>query len=252
MTSGNQMNDSKEDRTVPVVLSGSFRKAPDLLTKDYKALQEANCEILSPSNVEIVDERRGFVFMKGEEHRSPKEIEDQHIRAIQNAAFVWFHAPEGYIGLSGAFEVGFAHANGVPVYSDSSVKDETLHHFITTVNSPREARKDVLENPVQIPPALRSMQEYYKRATMKRGHDEEDVFDCIEFLKEEVQELEEVIPAERSLLAKSRIKNRAQKELADVFLYTIHMANILEIDLSKAVEQKENINQKRFSSNDNE
>jgi len=238
-----------DDETLPVVLSGSFRRAPDLLAAEYTALQNADCTILSPRNVEIADEREGFVFMEGEENLSPQEIEQRHLEAIQRAAFVWFHAPDGYIGLSGAFEVGYALANGVPVYSDTTVNDETLQHFIHSVAGPDEARSQVLSDPVQIPPALRSMQAYYDRVTKRRGHDDEDAFECLEFLKEELAELEAALLADQEQRSTHgpQAHAHARNELADMVLYIVHMANILDLDLQETVRQKENINRDRFS-----
>ena len=35
-------------------------------------------------------------------------------------------------------------------------------------------------------------------------------------------------------------------ELADIFLYVVHMANILDVDLSKIVKEKELLNLQKF------
>jgi len=61
--------------------------------------------------------------------------------------------------------------------------------------------------------------------------------------------VEEVGELARALRKKQRltrhgsvIRNAESLELADVFMYVIHMANILRIDLGQVVQQKELIN----------
>jgi NTP pyrophosphatase (non-canonical NTP hydrolase) len=40
--------------------------------------------------------------------------------------------------------------------------------------------------------------------------------------------------------------SQEEHELADIFIYVVHMANVLEIDLAQAVHEKERINIDRF------
>ena len=83
------------------------------------------CVILSPTHIDPAREVDGFVFMRGEEVETPERIELKHLEAIQRAAFVWLHAPEGYVGPSSALEVGFAHAQGIPVFCRTEISDIT-------------------------------------------------------------------------------------------------------------------------------
>jgi hypothetical protein len=52
---------------------------------------------------------------------------------------VWLHAPTGYLGASGAFEIGTAHTAGVPVYSSALIADVGLRQFVINVASPGDA-----------------------------------------------------------------------------------------------------------------
>ena len=71
--------------------------------------------------------------MRSEALQTPDKIEDRHLDAIQHADFVWFFAPDGYVGPTGALEVGFARASGIPVYTDTALKDLTIKNFVEVV-----------------------------------------------------------------------------------------------------------------------
>ena len=118
-----------------VVLSGSFRKDPEGLRRVFEDLQARGCQILSPQSVESARQIEGFVFMRGEEFQAPSEIERQHLEAIKSAELVWLFVPNSYLGLSAAFEIGFAHAMGVPVFCDTELSDPVLNPFVTVVSS---------------------------------------------------------------------------------------------------------------------
>src|SRR5206468_13749 len=89
--------------------------------------------------LDFVAEADGFVYLEGEVASTPAEIEQQHLRCLRSADFVWFHAPDGYVGPSGAFELGVAYLAGVPVYSRELPADQTLRSFVRAAESPAEA-----------------------------------------------------------------------------------------------------------------
>jgi NTP pyrophosphatase (non-canonical NTP hydrolase) len=230
-----------------VVLSGTYRKQFDVLKLAYEEFQDLGCTVLSPSNVSIVREEHGFVYMRGEETQTPESIEERHLEAIQKASFVWLHAPDGYVGPTAALEIGFANAVGVPVYAREMPKDKILSSFVRQVHSPTLI---VQENPQHFEPpapALRAFQEYYKRAAIQRGYTKEGPKECLLLMVEEVGELARAIRKREKLVRHGSYErsNEAQ-ELADVFLYVVHMANVLGLDLASAVKAKESINVEKF------
>ena len=117
------------------VLCGSFRKAPDLLREDFKALI-AIATILSPGNVEIQSERDGFAYMAGESSSLPAALEWRHLSAIAAADFVWLHMPNRYLGPSAMAEIGFAAAVGVPVFAAQLPMDERVRSIVLESPSP--------------------------------------------------------------------------------------------------------------------
>src|SRR5207244_10765345 len=99
----------------------------------------ARCRVLSPVDLDFVRENDGFVVAAHEQGDRPSEIEARHVEAIRAADFVWLHAPDGYLGPSGAFELGIAAAAGVPVFSRNVPRDVGLRDFARVVGSPAEA-----------------------------------------------------------------------------------------------------------------
>jgi NTP pyrophosphatase (non-canonical NTP hydrolase) len=230
-----------------VVISGSYRKDFESLIHTYEEFRDLGCRILSPSNVVIVSESDGFVYMKGEETETPEKIEDRHLDAILKANFVWLHTPEGYVGPTAALEVGFAHAAGVPVYAKELPTDKALRSFVQIVSSPVDLLGDKVNNPQPPAPALKAFQEYYRRAALQRGYKNEGPKDCLLLMVEEVGELARALRKREKLVRHGEYydTNEAQ-ELADVFLYVVHMANVLGFDLSHIVRNKEILNAKKF------
>ncbi|HEU5121536.1 MAG TPA: hypothetical protein VFT59_01720, partial [Candidatus Saccharimonadales bacterium] len=115
------------------VLSGSYRKDIEGLRRAYLELVACGCQILSPHRMDFVNPEGPFVKDTAECDLSEAEIENHHLLAISQADFVWLHNPEGYVGVSGAFEVGYAHAKNIPVFSQSPPGNTTLGAYVTAV-----------------------------------------------------------------------------------------------------------------------
>jgi NTP pyrophosphatase (non-canonical NTP hydrolase) len=237
----------RELRGCEVVISGTYRKEFEVLRHTYEEFQDLGCSILSPSNVTIVHEHDGFVYMRGEEQETPEKIEFRHLGAIQKANFVWLHAPEGYVGPTAAMEIGFAHAAGVPVYAKQAPRDKVLQSFVRVIGSPSDILTSELKHPEPPAPALKAFQEYYRRAALARGYEKEKPKDCLLLMVEEVGELARALRKREKLARHGSYGNSSEAhELADVFLYVVHMANVLQLDLARIVRDKELINLQKF------
>jgi NTP pyrophosphatase (non-canonical NTP hydrolase) len=231
-----------------VVISGSFRRDIEGLKHTHEELQDLGYLVLSPTRVEPGREEDGFVFMKGEETETPESIELKHLEAIQKASFVWLHAPEGYVGVSAALEVGFAHAQGIPVFCRNEIPDLALRHFVNQVGSAAEVVSLIRSHKLPIPvPNVSAFQRYYRRVASQRGYERETAQNCLLLMVEEVGELAKAI-RKREKLVRHGPSGRINEadELADVFLYVIHMANVLGFDLGSVVREKEELNLVKF------
>lgn len=227
-----------------IVLCGTYRKDVEGLRRSFEQLKDLGFNVLSPSNIDIVKERNGFVYMEGEEAETAEQLELKHLDAIERARVVWLHAPEGYVGPTAALELGFAKASGIPIFATSRPKDEAFSSFVTVVNSPEDVFLKVISQKLPPPPPrVRVFQNYYRQAAAQRGYERESTQNCLLLMVEEVGELARALRKKQKLTRHgSVIRNAESLELADVFMYVVHMANILKIDLGEAVQQKELMN----------
>ncbi len=122
-----------------VVISGTYHRDPAGLARIFRELEVTQCRILSPISINFTDPTIGTVKTASEKSFSSEEIEKFHLRAIREADFVWLHCPDGYVGLTGSFEIGFATALGVPVFGNQIPHDERLRTQVGTVKSVFEA-----------------------------------------------------------------------------------------------------------------
>lgn len=239
---------------IHIVICGSFKRDFPGLRRTYKTLVELGCNVLSPANINPVAESQGFVYMAGQEQCDPADIEANHLRSIEQANWIWLHAPEGYVGHSGILEIGYAASLGVPVYCDIEPTEAVLRPFVRVCLSPEHAFNLYTLSGSTPQPAIRAYQEYYKRVSTERGYDGENIQNSMMLMLEELGELAKAIRKKQGLVRHGNrpITCNEAEELADVFLFVLHIANILAVDLAAAVQSKERVNWRRFLSEKNE
>ena len=115
------------------VLCGSYTRDRAGLFRVYDELVTTGCQVLSPRRMQF--DNAAFVRDTAEQGISSRAIEDWHLSAIRQANFVMLHAPDGYIGLSAAMEIGFAMAQGCPVFSRTAPQDIALRRLVNVVPS---------------------------------------------------------------------------------------------------------------------
>lgn len=95
-------------------------------------------------------------------------------------------------------------------------------------------------------PALKELQTYVSAVGKQRGFDKETLAEAFILLAEEVGELARIVRKSNGLKTRREAKKlKADEELADIFIYVLHMSNILGIDLETAFRRKEETNKKR-------
>ena len=115
------------------VLCGSYKRDREGLWRAYDELVTTGCQVLSPRRMWFDDAE--FVRDIAEQRISPQAIEAWHLSAICQANFVMLHAPDGYVGLSAAMEIGFATAQKCPVFSRTAPQDIALRGLVKVVPS---------------------------------------------------------------------------------------------------------------------
>jgi nucleoside 2-deoxyribosyltransferase len=126
-------------QVIRVTLSGTFRKDNKGLRRAYDELVTCGCQVLSPHRLDFQSDKVLFVKDSAESDLSDRTIEQHHLTAIKQSDFVWLHAPEGYVGRSAAFEIGYAFAHNIPVFCRDELSEQTLDLFVTKMTSVYDA-----------------------------------------------------------------------------------------------------------------
>jgi NTP pyrophosphatase (non-canonical NTP hydrolase) len=228
-----------------VVLCGSFRRDPEALKEAFAELSQ-HYEVLSPISLEFVDPDAEFVRLPHELTQPESVVEARHLDALHAADFVWLFAPNGYIGTSATFELGHAHALGIPIFSDTAPSEPMFASWVTVVDGPAEV--NVTQGVVEPGNGLRALQLYYERTAKRRGWADESAQDTLLLLTEEIGELARAVRKAAGIARDGDWEGQdAGEELADVQLYLVHLATILGVDLANAVTAKERVNADRVA-----
>jgi nucleoside 2-deoxyribosyltransferase len=101
----------------------------------YHELVTNGCQVLSPHRLDFSNVDALFVRDTAEVSLTEEIIERHHLLAITQSDFLWLHTPNGYIGLSTAFEIGYAASRGIPVFSSVAPSEKVFESFIQVVPS---------------------------------------------------------------------------------------------------------------------
>lgn len=118
-----------------VVVCGSYHRDPAGLQRLFRELEMTGCRIISPIGIDFSDLQSSVVRTENEKDFTTLELERFHLRAVNDADLIWLHAPDGYIGLSAAFEIGYAIAKNIPIYCFQKPHDEMLATLVHKVDS---------------------------------------------------------------------------------------------------------------------
>lgn len=129
-----------------VVLCGSYHRDKTGLLRAFRELETTGCRVLSPLSIDFDNPQTDFVRAKSEQDFSVYEVEKFHLRAIRESKFVWLFAPDGYVGVSAAYEIGYASALHIPIFSKQLPEDEMIASQIIRVSSVFEALEAISLN----------------------------------------------------------------------------------------------------------
>jgi hypothetical protein len=190
----------QSSRQPRAVLCGSYQRGLPSLVGAYEKLSAAGMRVLSPSGLDFVD---AFALDQDEVRVPPEAIEWLPLNCIRAADLLWLHAPEGYVGLSGALEIGFANAAGVPVYAEEMPSDIALRSLVT-ISPLDQVIADTITGEKDTPGAsLLPLQEYYSAFAREPacGHKSEQ--DIMRLITEEISELARRNPGQRQRISRT-------------------------------------------------
>jgi len=132
-------------KKILTVMSGSFRRNYDAILKFSNELNQIKeIEVLSPSVSRIINPKDEFVVLASDpKNASIKEIEDRHLESIKRADFLLVCSPDGEIGISTSFEIGYAKALGKQVYCLGDVQDKMISQYVKKIANVEELLKKI-------------------------------------------------------------------------------------------------------------
>lgn len=121
------------------VVIGNFKEYLPEVARVTGIFSSAGVEMLSPMGGKVINEGSEFViFDYDPPNFSDRDIQLLVLAKMHAADFVYLVNPNGYLGKSAAFELGYAFAQGMQVFSMEEIKD--MHKdFVTAVVSPGAA-----------------------------------------------------------------------------------------------------------------
>lgn len=224
-------------KELSITLIGSFKKDPAALKALFKQLS-LEYTILSPTTIDWINPDEEFLRAGHESEKSVKDIEEGHLEAVRNSDFTVLVAPDGYVGLSGSLEVGFAHALGIPVIATQPVNDPTIAAMVDGILGETTGTIDYGRG-------LKALQTHYATIAKRNGWDKESARDTMLLLTEEVGELARAVRKHEGLKREGKFDTQLSEELADVQIYLAHLANTVDIDLADSVTEKIMKNEKK-------
>ena len=116
-------------KSIYTVISGSFRKYYQEIKGVIDQFENLGINVLSPKKSMIINPDDEFALLESDETDDIFNIENKHLSAIKKADFLYIVNPNGYIGLTVAFEMGWAYANNCSIYCMHKPNDILLKEF---------------------------------------------------------------------------------------------------------------------------
>lgn len=235
-----------------VTISGSLRKFLDNIREYIRDFEKNSITVLSPKISKIQTDNNGFIYFKNDKKKPIDLIEKTHLLNISYSDFLFVVNPNGYIGTSTLFEIGYALALNKKIFSSDLPNDIMLRKFVISGKTihqiiellPLKSHKELSE----LSPDLNKIQQYICKKVIERGFDEESENDLFILLLEEIGELARIIRLYSGLKTKeTTIQNHEslniEEEIADIFIYILIFANKFGINLFKSFISKERKNE---------
>jgi len=185
------------------VLCGSYQRGIPSLVQAYEKLSAAGMRVLSPAGLDFVAQIDGFVLNQDEVEIPTPAVEMLPLNCIRAADLVWLHAPDGYVGLNGALEIGFANAAGVPVYAEEVPSDIALRSLVTVSPLDQVIAETSTGEKGNPRASLLPLQDYYSAIARGRAYEHKAPQDVMQLITEEIGDLARRNPGQRQRFSRT-------------------------------------------------
>jgi len=108
------------------VISGSYGKHLDGMLKLKEFLASKDIEVLAPVSGIDPDEPNDFIIMKDDPVTDPRTLQDSVFAKMRSSSFHIMFNEGGYLGKAAIFELGYAAAIGLQIFTTEEVEDPNL------------------------------------------------------------------------------------------------------------------------------
>lgn len=120
-----------------VSIIGSFQKYYEGVIKIIRFFRNNGLWVLSPKDSRITGKIEDFVIFESDnQHYTPEEIQMITLDRILSSEAVYVYNPEGYVGRTTCYEIGFCYSRAMPIYFFSMPKDLPIPVLDEQVLSP--------------------------------------------------------------------------------------------------------------------
>lgn len=161
-----KMRTMKDAERLSCVITGSFKFKPEI-DEVYDELRDNGIKVLAPEKGWLYLPLRQIIRLEelgtlrplpSEKDMNPKDIERVFLSHLDRANFMYLMNPEDYIGLSGAFEIGWALAKKKPIYANKEINPEAMSKW----QDWESEHLDMLADCVRVVPIPEITEDYYK------------------------------------------------------------------------------------------
>lgn len=111
------------------VISGSYRKHLNQITRIKLELESRHIAVLSPSGSIAINPDEEFVILDSDPVSHPKLLQDSVFAKIRRSSFLVVANVNGYLGAAAIMEIGYAIAIGLTIYTLEPVEDPNLSPY---------------------------------------------------------------------------------------------------------------------------
>lgn len=130
-----------------VSVIGSFRKQYEEVVRIVSVLRKMGINVASPKGSNVCSSIEEFVIFETDNPEfTPEEIQMITLEKILNSDAVYVCDPNGYVGKTTCYEIGFCYSRNKPLYFLEKPKDLPMPINMKQIIEPQEFGKIVLNN----------------------------------------------------------------------------------------------------------
>lgn len=130
-----------------IAISGSFHRHFSAIIDAKTRFESMGITVLSPTGRTLLDPEAEFPLLAEDDSNNPAVLQKRHLDAITAATALYVVNPNGYLGKSVAFEMGWAAAQSKPIYSQTPLREPGFRFVIVASLMPEEAARRLLNLP---------------------------------------------------------------------------------------------------------